>query len=753
MNLIRRLGTALGFAGFALALLWLSPESALAQATLPATASGGFPEIRAFFATVAGWLINLVAFLSMLFANMIAQLFSAGFILETGIGPTLELTWSVLRNFVNLAFVAALIVVAVMVVLDVGENTGISALKKALPKMILGIVAVNLTFFAARVVLTVSDIATVAVFSIPQAVAGDVLVQSPCQNVTSQEACLAELKEVLRDLPNLGNSDKTAESISQSILEINKKFAENQSQQFPVDFLSKDSFAQVLLMNILNFKSVINLNSLSGGADLTLSIVFSLITALLVFAIYLMLVIALIVRMIYIWLAIALAPIGIMLWVLSDIFPGLPSGSDRLSISNFLGHAFMPAMIALPMSLSMIMIYANNALTTVSGDLSTFSNIANNFHTIVWWIASIGILWVGTKDMIEKSSSYAAAATGAVSGMVENIGGSLGKLAMHTPIIPLPGGTGLREGIAGAFDFLKMPEIKAAEAQEATRTRMQEKYSTPRAPSVQMQRETAQQSGGDLNKFIDTLSQRSLTGADKLDPAALREFEEVLRKANLTPDKAKDMTVSQIVQELAKSTDTQLAESAKRFYDSRWKTMWANNARRRGEAQSEGAANKEAAKAGETVSTNDIRDESTPEKKEATKNGAYSRVEVTQDITNNFDTTKVEVVKHEATGAELIRNKADGKIIGGKDEAYEVNNKINEIEDGGKGSKEAALALVTFWDALGSSQKKEVQSALKKLQNKPEAMAAFEESLKDKLGSKEKADELISNVKNYSETR
>ncbi len=96
---------------------------------------------------------------------MIGSLMDNDLIFGPEIGERLREIWVIMRNIVNIVFVFVLLVIAFYNVTGFGGE-GNFALKSALPKFVMALVAVNFSFLACKVILDAANVVTVAVYDI-----------------------------------------------------------------------------------------------------------------------------------------------------------------------------------------------------------------------------------------------------------------------------------------------------------------------------------------------------------------------------------------------------------------------------------------------------------------------------------------------------------------------------------------------------------------------------------------------------------
>lgn len=93
-------------------------------------------------------------------------LMKSDFLYTGAIDLKLSEMWIQVRNLVNIAYVLLLLAVALYNVVGLGETVSMLELKKALPKIILGLILVNFSYAGVKVVLDVVNVGTTFAFSI-----------------------------------------------------------------------------------------------------------------------------------------------------------------------------------------------------------------------------------------------------------------------------------------------------------------------------------------------------------------------------------------------------------------------------------------------------------------------------------------------------------------------------------------------------------------------------------------------------------
>jgi len=375
------------------------------------------------------YIVKLISYLAYLFAILVGDLMDSSLIVDSGMGATLHLIWQVMRNFVNVAFILVLLIIAVMVIFGSGGEKGLGMLKKVLPKFVLALVLVNFTFFISRFILTTNDVLTTAVLTIPQTISPDKVLYLPGDNENGKK-WREELKEKIS--PAGAISSASVDEAIEYLSELHEHKLENA--------VDKKGIMLVLTTTMIDLEHTITTKALSGNWDALLGSIGSIVTAAAVGIVVFMLFLALVVRMVVLWIVIAVSPLAALAMVLGDVIPGLNVKGDFDVLTIFIKHAFMPLLVSIPLTIGLVMIFANNMIVYNPSLSSFFSNsgssAANNLYSLLWWIASIIVIWYGTNLMIKKSSDYAAKLTDKVhSGVNKFVGGAASTL-QYVPFLP-----------------------------------------------------------------------------------------------------------------------------------------------------------------------------------------------------------------------------------------------------------------------------------------------------------------------------
>lgn len=433
-------------------LLWLMPSFAHAQAT-------GIHQTISWAVT---WAISALNLGIWIVFTLLMQLLDTSMFLGDDMIGILNEVWILSRNLVNIAFAIILIGTAVYTI--VTNNKELIA--EHMKKFVLAIILVNFSWFIPRVIIDVANVTAATIFDIPSMidVAGTAceyrsptivklypdLPQNTCSEILPSTdppqyrcpcAAVIDAKFFLSDeeARNLKSEDGW-----------NPILAETMYIRLTALSSIGDAAPSSTILNGL----IINHARLMGLASVPPSVKNDEISSLIMFlmkeAIVLLLHVALffplaammlafIIRIPILWLTIAFMPFMVLQFVVPEKFT---EGYPQKIWDHFLKAAFLPAIVAIPLTVGFIMVNAAQKagildnLRTVEFPLT--GNISD-FQEMLWLIMTIGILWVGVFSTLEKMGIMAMG-----SQAIKGAGEGLGKFAIKTPLsipfIPLPGG-------------------------------------------------------------------------------------------------------------------------------------------------------------------------------------------------------------------------------------------------------------------------------------------------------------------------
>ncbi len=411
------------------------------------------------------------------FLIIIGDLMDTDLILGPGMEERLKGIWIPVRDLVNIGFVLVLLVVAFYNVLGIGGGEGDLALKTALPKIVLGLVLVNFTFIGGKVVLDLVNVATTAVFALPELAAGD---ETPYD--------FSAIKEEFRQNVCYKSVDENGTAVSwTAATEEDEKdipihtrlFCEKADDgtydeldgllaaQYFTD-LNVNNIGLVMAVNMggLSSLSVLDPEGIESFSDLSISIMFAVAMYLVFAASYLVLGIVLLTRLIVLWIALALSPLAVLVYVVPQIKEWAGGGGDFAQ--KIVKHLLAPVIIGATMSLGYIMISAWDGLTGNSaldgGGFQVDQVISTEFLVsgiddlpqFIIALASIVIVWTGV--FAAASDTYASFATDAIKGFGERVRDAALKAPTLIPSIPI----GVKDGQQQTASFAALKGLADA---------------------------------------------------------------------------------------------------------------------------------------------------------------------------------------------------------------------------------------------------------------------------------------------------
>lgn len=409
--------------------------------------------------SIAKLLSIVMEFLNMLlwpFLIIIGDLMDTDLILGPGMEERLKGIWIPVRDLVNIAFAVVLLIVAFYNVLGLGGGEGDLALKTALPKIVLGLVLVNFTFIAGKVVLDLVNVATTAAFALPELAATD---DSPYDfsKVTEEftvNVCYKSYEESTSE-PTYWNEDTDGDNVpiytrlfcqkNESTADYDALDPNLQAKYFTN--LNANNVGLVMAVNMggLGSLSLLKDEGITSFSDLSISIMFAVMMYL-VFAIsYLVLGIVLLTRLIVLWIALALSPLAVLVYVVPQIKEWAGGGGDFAS--KIIKHLIAPIIIGVTMSMGYILISAWDGLTggaaldgggfKVDEVISTEFLISgiDDLPQFIIALASIVIVWTGV--FAAASDTYASFATDAIKGFGERVRDAAFKAPTLLPTVPV----------------------------------------------------------------------------------------------------------------------------------------------------------------------------------------------------------------------------------------------------------------------------------------------------------------------------
>jgi hypothetical protein len=346
-------------------------------------------------------IVTFHAFIQALLAPMImiaAALMDNSILLDPAMESKLLQIWVEIRNWVNIVFVLVLVGIALYNVLGIAGDGSNYALKAILPKIVIGLVAVNFSFLAGKLLIDSVGVLTDAVYSLPtnfvnwEEHKGDLEIRL-CNNYTKKEGGGSESEaESEAESESGGGSDVCIPPESTDDFEITRRtvkdasvlaalfcekpegaselsgcFSESGNSYFH-QFGQHNATAAIMInMGLINDIDVIeeaesNFEdedmSIKDATDflsqITLQSLFGIFMFILFGFAFAALIVVLIARLIILWICLALSPVIVLFFV----FPDLASaGGGEVDLKDkFFKHLFVPLIIGVVFSVGFTML-------------------------------------------------------------------------------------------------------------------------------------------------------------------------------------------------------------------------------------------------------------------------------------------------------------------------------------------------------------------------------------------------------------
>lgn len=443
---------------------------------------------------------------------MIGGLLDNSILFGSGMEERLREIWIPIRNLVNILFVIALVGIALYNVLGIGDESGNYSIKSILPKIIVGIVAVNFSFLGIKVFLDAINVLTVSIFALPNQVDEGLakLVDStdPRDEEKIQRFCKAMRGKSVGDKITTQNLQAEAETAIYRLVaqkyektlnpkaegfepikrqdnsaamktKVYDKLTPAQKAQFDRElqvkkdgqiceglsltpqgkiFLKRYNSRNAALAMALNMSNILfyediplDVNNIEKFA---INTIFSLMLYIIYVASFIALFIVLLARLVVMWVAIALSPIlllGIAVPVVREKISAFGTITEQ-----FMKNALAPVGIAISMTIGWIMLSALQAVNQFDSDSSIYFNAANGIPVVglttlqdlIVALGTVAVIWLAV--FTAASETIAAPATDWLKGAVQKAGTWLGTTPLrHAPLFPIEIG-GKSEKYTGA---------------------------------------------------------------------------------------------------------------------------------------------------------------------------------------------------------------------------------------------------------------------------------------------------------------
>ncbi len=469
-NIIKQIKRFLPYIFVALILLTL-PTIVLAATTAPAAgaatgaagAASTTPNVSAsiasFGTTLAKQLprlFNLLGIVLLVIQSvlwpillLIGGLLTNDFLFAGGMQTMLLNVWSAVRDFVNVFFV--LVILAVAIANIVGVDAHDFQIKTVLPKIIIGLILVNFSFFGAKVIIDFSNVLATSIITIPSnsnLVGNDYknlgvnpeFVNKLCNTVFSKVpystvlALNKTVNQVCAKNAKLEGAGKS-KSYQQTLTNYGKKMFSNLNAR-NVSLVMATEMMQITQIDKVDGIAVTDLKTLTINS--LFSIIFFLIYAVAFIALF----VALLVRTVVLWITTALLPVAVLGETFAPIGKHVKEGKNSI-MGNFLKAAFLPVPISVVLAIGIIMI---TQLKQIGPNVINSTNIASlglvvagpsSLQDLLAGLATAAFIWIAVFQAIGEGpwSKF----TNSIRTHVGGFATSLAKAPFYAPIIPVGG--------------------------------------------------------------------------------------------------------------------------------------------------------------------------------------------------------------------------------------------------------------------------------------------------------------------------
>jgi len=381
--------------------------------------------------------------------------------------------------------------IALYNVMGVAGDGSNYALKAILPKIVIGLIAVNFSFLAVKLMIDSVGVLTEAVYALPtnfitwDSYADDLELRL-CRSSESSTAEGEKVKDLgpkkVKDASVLGmifceieNPEAAADDKVLSGL-----FSPTGETYFS-HFGEHNATASIMInMGLTADADVVKLDE--GGLDelaaMAIHALFGIFLFLMFGFAFVALVVVLIARLIILWICLALSPLIVLFFVFPDI---ANFGGGEMDLKDkFLKHLFVPLVIGVVLSIGFTMLnvlYDSESgqwtkqlgpnvefgqLDTTSVDVAemttTLGKDITDFQDLLIAICAVLIIWIGVFAAADQT--VASSVTSTIKGAGESVGKFIAKTPLYMTTIPVPG-MGDEKGDMSLMSLMKLPKMKA----------------------------------------------------------------------------------------------------------------------------------------------------------------------------------------------------------------------------------------------------------------------------------------------------
>ncbi|MFA5842073.1 MAG: hypothetical protein WC882_00110 [Candidatus Gracilibacteria bacterium] len=421
---------------------------------------------------------NFLSFLLYPLMLLISQLMDPDILIGPDMEAKLLEIWVQIRNWINMFFVLALVVIALYNVLGIAGDGSNYALKAILPKIVIGLIAVNFSFLAGKVLIDATNVLTNAVYALPTDLKEwDDQVKGVNERLCSKIVGWEEPNSEGYSAPKT-NSLKIDDGKILSYIfckpgegtgaegDTDIEFYTGKFNEFGDSFFNVFGAHNVDLVLMVNMGQVMDINiaQLSGKtavdqfAALSMQTLFGILLFLLFGFAFVAVVVVMAARLVILWICLALSPFVVLLFVFPDL-ANLGGGGELNLKTTFFKHLFAPVMMGVVFSVGFVMLATLQGsqpggwlgkigeitfedlgdADAMEGYVSgTFGRDISDFQDLLVAICAVVIIWVGV--FAAASQTIASSWTQAIKGAGESVGKFLAESPLYATVIPVPGG-------------------------------------------------------------------------------------------------------------------------------------------------------------------------------------------------------------------------------------------------------------------------------------------------------------------------
>lgn len=406
-------------------------------------------------------LLNIVTWILFIFLNFVLD---PQFIFDLDNGSfmaMLNTIWQLSRDLMNVAFALMLVAAAVYTIVTANKEFVTQHAKNFL----LAVVLVNFSWFVPRIIIDVSNVAAASIYGIPSLLLDNSSSIKSCQYKSSIEEgpqCTDSGEEIggepvytcgCRIVVNVDMFMKKAklanyetQAMKDDGWDCQGGIICIQSKPWDANLVSGHSaILNGLVINHAHLQTMALVPPPVDADDIGQMTTFLLVEGIILlihvamFFPLLAMFVAFLIRIPILWLTMAFMPFVFLSWVIPN---NEYTGMTKRIWEEFLKAAFLPAAIAVPLSVGFILVNAGDQLS--GGPIGSIHirliDGISNYWELLWWLMTLGVLWVGTFTVFEKAGGlYAKTAS-----VIQHYGQAWGKLALKAPLAaPIIPGIGM----------------------------------------------------------------------------------------------------------------------------------------------------------------------------------------------------------------------------------------------------------------------------------------------------------------------